>query len=259
MGTGSFGGGSGGFGGGGSGSIGGVSVTSKKTGKKKTDSLLDRIVALIGLTKSFNDNPAIAVARKTIAEALQTPARRRYLQEILSDPFVDGIFHALFDISHTLGTPADPSRLGLGLGLQQSTFTLAEVVGALVNRYKSREVDERYMEIARRALTDLFLGAVDNDYRAYAQQPTRSIAKFDKRPFQSLCGHFLSSVVREVVRRDVLGLSQQAEASVQQATREIADRWVDIFESKYCDGKSVRHRDMLRVIAENYPMFSRSE
>jgi hypothetical protein len=254
MGTGSFGGGSGGFGGGGSGSIGGASVTGKKT-----DSLLDRIVALIGLTKSINDNPAIAVARKTIAEALQTPVRRRYLQELLSDPFVDGVYRALFEISPTLGSPADPSRLGLGLGLQQSTFTLAEVVAALVNRHKSREVDERYVEITRRALTDLFLEAVDNDYRAYSQQPARSIAKFDHRPFQRLCGHFLSSVIREVVRRDVLGLSQQAQSSVQQATREIADRWFEIFESKFHDGKSVRHRDMLHVIAQNYSMFSRSE
>jgi hypothetical protein len=254
MGTGSFGGGSGGFGGGGSGSIGGVSVTGKKS-----DSLLDRVLALIGLTNSINDNPAIAVARKTIAEALQTPVRRRYLQEILSDPFVDGIFRALFEISQTLGTPADPSRLGPGLGLQQSTFTLAAVVAALVNRHKSREVDERYMEITRCALADLFLEAVDNDYRAYAQQPAGSIAKFNRRPFQSLCGHFLSSIIREIVRRDVLGLSQQAQASVQQATREIANRWFDIFESKYYDGKSVRYRDMLQVIAQNYPMFSRSE
>jgi len=263
MGTGSFGGGSGGFGTAGSGSIGGVPSTSTKRSltrkKKKTDSLLDRIVGLIGLTRAMNDNPALAVARKTISEALQSPVRQRYVREILSDPFVDGLFRDLFDTAPALGSPPDPSRLGSGLGLQPSTFTLAQVVAALVNRRKSREVDERYLEITRCALSDIFLMTVDNNYRAYAQLPARSLPAFDTRPFQSICGHFLSSVIREVVRRDVLELSPDAQASVQQATREIADRWVDIFERKFHDGKSVRHRDMLKMITQNYPTFSRSE
>lgn len=253
MGTGSFGGGSGGFGGGGSGGVGGGSATGKKT-----DSLLDRILGLINLTKSINDNPAIAVARKTISEALQMPVRQRHLKQIVSDPFVDGVFRSLFEMSEKLGAPADPSRLGPVLGLQDK-FTLANVVTALVDRRASREVDERYVDISRRALTDIFLATVNNDHQAYAQRPVASIPKFDPRPFKSLSGYFLSTIIREVVRRDVLELSDRAQASVQQATREIADRWIDIFRSKYRDGKSVRHRDMLEVIAQNYSKFAKSE
>jgi len=253
MGTGSFGGGSGGFGGGGSGRIGGASITGKKT-----DSLLDRITALIGLTKSINENPEIAVTRRTIAAALQSPVRRR-LQGILSAPFVDNVFRALFQIPPMLGKPPSLVNLGAALGLPPSTFTLVGVVSTLVDRWKSREVDERYVEITRRALNDLFLATVDNDYRAFAQQPAPSIVKFDQGPFQSLCGRFLASIIREVVRHDVLSLSPQAQASVQTATQEIADRWVDIFESKYRDGKAVRHRDMMRTLSQNYSAFAISE
>lgn len=251
MGTGSFGGGSGAFGGGGSGGIGDVSATGKKT-----DSLLDRILALIGLTKSINDNPDIAVARKTISEALQMPIRRRHLQQILSDPFVDGVYRSLIEMSGELGKPPDLARLGRNLGLQKHQFTLAGVVSSLVDQHKSREVDERYVDIMRRAITDIILRSVGNDYGVYAQTPLQSIGKFDPRPFDSLSSLFLHSVIREVVRRDVLGLTQQAQSSVEQATSEIADRWVNVFETKYHDAKSVRHRDMLRIIAQNYPAFS---
>lgn len=253
MGTGSFGGGSGGFGGGGSGAIGGGSSTGKKT-----DSLLDRMLGLIGLTNSFNDNPEIAVARKTISEALQNPVRQRHLKQIVSDPFVDGVYRSLFELSDKLDTPAAPSRLAAALGLPPNQLTLAKIVAALVDRRASREVDERYVEITSCALADIFLATVDNDFRSYAQLNVGSIPKFDPRPLQSLSGFFLSRVIREVVRRDVLGLSDQAQASVQQATREIADRWIDIFQSKYRDGKSIRHRDMLQVIAQNYSKFSNS-
>src|SRR5262252_7308409 len=142
MGTGSFGGVSGGFGGGSSGRIGGASMTGKKT-----DSLLERITALIGLTKSINENPEIAVTRRTIAAALQSPVRRRHLQGILSDPFVDNVFRALFEIPPMLGEPPSLVNLGAVLGLPPSTFTLVGVVSALVDRWKSREVDERYVDI----------------------------------------------------------------------------------------------------------------
>lgn len=250
MGTGSFGGGSGSFGGGGSG------ASLSGGGQSRTDSVLERIRALIDFTGRVNANPALDAARQRVREALGRSARSKYLRELIADPFVDTVFRELLEIDARMGQTLDCRELADRYGLAREGVSLLAVVSALINKHRTREVDERFVEIVHQAVKDIFLQAVNNDYHLYMEAcGDATKARFDRAVLQRTCNRYLKSLMREVIRRDVLDLSTAAKASLDRAAGEVADRWVALFEGRFRRGDT-RHRDMLAVMARDYQAFS---
>lgn len=264
MGTGSFGGGSGSFGGGGSGAgvsngtgdppAGGSDGANAGggVGKKGTDSVHERIMSLSRLTDSFNANPELGRVLALIYGLLQHRTRAAFVRMVLADPLVDGAFRRLLDFDKSVRGGTDLVQAAGGVAGSLSDFADAIHSGA-----EGADTDERTSGITRRAISDVLLRTVKNSQDLYYDTPMDQLGgNFDPTPLTRTADHFLGTVMREALRRDLLELNPAAKAAVADACRQISISWIDRFRNKY-EGKSKTvFADILKTISENYPTFA---
>ncbi len=261
MGTGSFGGGSGGFGGGSSGgTLGGgrSGGGASRSGSGRGGSVFGRILALITLTRHVNEHPEKKKARATVIAALESTPRRKYLLEILGNPLVDGVYRDLFELRAFVAKAFEWRRVAQHYGLDPERAPLGALSAAIVERHRSPAIDERFVEIANSAVRDLLLKAVGDDRDLYYQpQRSRDIEQtFDSRVLDNTADRFIAGILFEVVRRDVLNLSDEARAMLGDVFLEIGKKWCDVFAKKSDDIQKARYRDLLGVISREPSAFT---
>ncbi len=260
MGTGSFGGGSGSFGGGGSGApLGGrrSGDGTSRSGRGRRDSVFDRIFGLITLTRDVNEHPEKKKARAAVIAALETPPRLKYLRQILGDPFVEGVYRGLFALRELVVNGFEWPRVAREYDLDPERASLSSLSAALVDRRWSPAVDERIVEIANSAVRDLLLKAVGDDLALYSQaQRSRELARsFEPKVLDNTADRFIAAILCEVVRRDVLELSDEARAMLGEVFLEIGKRWCDIFAETSREFPKTRYRGLLAAIARDPSSF----
>lgn len=278
MGTGSFGGGSGGFGGGsggfggGSGGLGGGGFGGGRPGatrgpgpgggvdrsaRRRGGSVFDRILALITLTRHVNEHPEKTKARKTVIAALETRSRRKYLLEILGNALVDGVYRDLFELRALVTNGLEWSVVARQYGLDPERATLGGLTAAIVERHRNPAVDERFVEIASGAVRDLLLKAVGDDFDLYYEaRSSRDLERaFVPSVLDNTADRFIAGILFELVRRDVLDLSDEARAMLGEVFREIGKRWCDMFAERSHTGEKVEYSDLLAAIAREPSSF----
>lgn len=256
MGTGSFGGGSGSYGGGGSGSSGrGGTSAGKEKGKKRSGSVFQLITSMLSLSRAVNEDPGLTQARKVMSEMLQDTGRAAFFSALLGSSFINGLFVDLLALSDSLSTGFDWNHVATTYNLETNEASLGALLRALVARHRSRSNDERYVEIGRRAVSDLLLKAIDNDLQLFVRaSPEQLNEKFNVDVLKTTCGHFLSGLIHYSVLRDVMQISAATQLSMETASREFADAWFARFTAHY-RSKNNSNRDFLRTISAHYGEF----
>ena len=259
MGTGSFGGGSGSYGGGGSGSSGRGGKSSgqgsRKSGKNRTGSVFQLITSILRLSQAVNENPGLTQARKVMSDMLQDPGRAAFLSSLLGSPFINGLFTDLLTLSDGLSSGFDWNHVATAYNLDKDEASLGALLRALVAKYRSRSNDERYIEIGRRAVSDLLLKAIDNDLRLFMRaSPEQLNGKFKVDILRKTCGYFLSGLIHNSVLSDVMKMSEETQLSMDTTSREFADAWFDRFTAHY-RSENCTNRDFLETISAHYREF----
>jgi hypothetical protein len=251
MGSGSFSGGSGGFGGGGSGGTGsrrGGGSRSTTTDRRK-DSSFARLKAVFDLTRLLNRDSGAKAARQAIVEQLANSSRRNHLLQLLGDPFVNAVFGELFRINDRLSTGTNWATIGAEYRLPK-TASLLSLRYALIAAHQTPGTDERFVDITGTALSDLFLRGVNDKLQLYSEQPLDKMADvFDLSILQLTCNIFMASVIRELVRRDSLELSEASMGRLDTVAHQLADAFVARFIREHHEKDGTQHRLMLATMA----------
>jgi hypothetical protein len=203
---------------------------------------------MLGLTEEVN---APARAFQAVVDALKVPGRRRYFADVLADKCVDNAFRELFVINDMVRTRLDWNALARKYQLNAARASLLELCYSIVQKHREVDTDERYVDLARRAIGSLLRETVGNNYSTYeGTEPAALIERFDPTPLQSTSARFLASLIRETVRSDVLRLSDESRARIGEAALKIANQWVASFEEEF---PARSHRDVLAAVSRELP------
>jgi hypothetical protein len=137
-----------------------------------------------------------------------------------------------------------------------ASATLADLTDNICQRGQAADTDERVETIVRRAVTDLLLRTVGNTQQLYYERPLKQLGtSFDRRPLENTADIFLSAIIADTVRRDLLNLTAEARAGLVQASRAIAINWTDKFKDRR-QKTGTAFRDMMQAIGNDYAFYA---
>jgi hypothetical protein len=243
--------------GGGSGSFGGGSGAGGSGAGGGGDSLFKRLKNLIDLTRNLNRDPNLAAARVAVFDILQNRNRGKYVVRLLDDPFVQAVYRELLDWGEAWQREKRADAVSTAAGIDPSGATLQSLAYAIVDAKKQTGTDERFVDIVQTTVTGIFHRCVEDDRPdLYMDRTLAQLGdQFHPAALDNLAGRFLAGMLNGVIQREVRSVDVTVVPSLTTAIDEISTAWVDRFRANHRRG-SLTQRDMLGVIAGNWPQFS---
>lgn len=256
MGTGSFGGaGSGALGRAGSGAGGGLPRPKRKggskggkTGGKKGGAGPGSIV--LDWRTPGRPAPTFDDARELVRDTLATRNVAGFVFDVLTSAPVRECYEELFNLSVLLGQQRDWASIQDEYGVPDQPGCLNALADAVVARHSAGGT-EIQRELASTAVLDVLVTAMRQDDDLFMEATAGEVFdKIDRSVFQSLSGHYLGSVLRHELEREVPPLLQAERQIVRQAAQERADYLIRSFEGRYRGQEQFTHKRLLAIAAE---------
>jgi hypothetical protein len=181
---------------------------------------------------------------------------RDYLTAQFCSPLIRAVYEEIFRLSVEAFQNHTWKGLARDYGVSDGPGCLAEWVQEVLRRHNAEEPNEKVREVASVCLEDFVMKALGDNPDLYLSASAEEVlATLDRKVFESTSGHFLGTLIWRVVEREGERLPPAFETRVSEGATQIADRIVKSFEENFYAKDQVTHRDLLRIVSENFSWF----
>ncbi|PII39428.1 hypothetical protein T190_05580 [Sinorhizobium meliloti CCBAU 01290] len=149
------------------------------------------------------------------------------MTKMLTDSFVQGAFQRLMDVATGM-QEAGPSAAAVRLQLDANSASLRDVAFSVIDSEANVSSDERFVEIAQAAVSNILLDCVGSDYKIFAHKPLSQLnADFSAASLDTAATDYLAGLMRNMIFREVRKVEPAIAQGLYSAIDDISGVWIE--------------------------------